>query len=94
MIHGKYTIYPETVHGPNQDRDIKTGDWRDPDQVLDVAGFEVVELDRTGAGRRVVLQAPSGEHIDLNEWLQDKVGLRLVLPIIARDFQQHQHASE
>lgn len=89
MTHHKYTIYPETVHGPNEERGIKPGDHRDPDQVLNVEGFEVVELDRTGAGRRVVLQAPSGEHIDINEWLQDKVGLRLVLPIIARDSQSH-----
>ncbi len=94
MKFGRYEIYDEQVWGPHQERGIAAGDYRGPDQVLDVSGFEVVELDRTGAGRRVVLQAPSGEHIDLNEWLQDKVGLRLVLPIIARDFQQHQHASE
>jgi hypothetical protein len=94
MTEHSFKIYPERVDGPNQERGIKRGDWRDPDQVLAVEGFEVVELDRTGPDRRVVLQAPSGEHIDINQWLQDKVGLRLALPIIARDHQMHQQGAE
>lgn len=87
--YGQYEIYDETVHGPHQKRNIKAGDHRDPDNVLDIAGARVVELEQTTPNRRVVVQGEGGEHIDLQAWLEQQVGRVIVLPIIARDEQQH-----
>jgi hypothetical protein len=93
MIHGRYSIYNETVHGPNQERGIAANDWRDADAVLDLTGCRVIELEGQGANRRVVVQNDRGEHIDVSAWLEGQVGRVLVLPIVARDEQRHNQAS-
>ena len=82
-------IYDETVHGPNSDRDIVAGDWRDPDAVLDVRECRIVQLDAANESSPIVVQDADGEHIDVEGWLRQQVGRVLVLPIIARDFQRH-----
>ena len=41
----EYTTYDETLRGPNEERDIDEGDWRDPDKLLVLDGTKVYSKD-------------------------------------------------
>lgn len=87
--HKHYKIYEERMDGPHEERGIAAGDWRDPDEVLDVAGCRIVKLNETDEASEVVVQDDRGQHIDVKGWLDKNSGKVLVLPIIARDQQRH-----
>lgn len=84
-----YKVYPERVDGPNEERGIAAGDWRDKDEILDVAGCHIVKLDQTDEDSPVVVQKANGETVDIEGWIDQHEGKVLVLPIIARDEQRH-----
>lgn len=82
----EFTTYDTRLDGPNKDREIAKGDWRDPDVILTLERFGTVEVDG-----QIQLQHDDGRHYDLQDLLRraHNEGRRLEGVIIARDFQRH-----
>src|SRR5881392_3286303 len=94
-------IYPDRVDGPNEERHIVAGDWRDPDRVQLLDGLRVQSSDRDWQENHSSSEPDwsagfygvdvAGRTVDLLAVFRDAVlnGLVLCGVVVARDESRH-----